>query len=79
MGKKEISVTINVGGVVAMLLSWYFNCSVLWALFHFILGWQYVAYRALMFIGLPQELSFIILLICSIKLYPPKIEYYEKA
>jgi hypothetical protein len=35
---------IGVGGVIAILLSWSVNHSVLWAAFHAFCGWLYVIY-----------------------------------
>jgi len=47
MNEKGRSTTTNgigIGAVLAMILSWTANKSILWALFHGILGWFYVFY-----------------------------------
>jgi len=31
-------------GVLAAMVSWYFNKSILWAILHFVLSWMYIAY-----------------------------------
>lgn len=41
------SVGIGVGTVIAVAMSWSYNHSVLWAIFHGFLGWFYVVYAAL--------------------------------
>ncbi|MCL2606455.1 MAG: hypothetical protein FWD93_04165 [Coriobacteriia bacterium] len=35
----------TVGGVLAMIISWMYNASIGWMLFHGLLGWWYVVYR----------------------------------
>lgn len=37
----------GVGGVLAMIISWSLNKSILWALIHGILGWIYIVYYAI--------------------------------
>jgi len=36
-----------VSGVLAVMVSWYFNKSILWAIFHYIFGWIYLLYSLL--------------------------------
>lgn len=38
---------IGIGSVLAMLLSWTTNHSVIWAIMHGVLGWLYVGYWVL--------------------------------
>ena len=45
-------ITIPINGLVrliinvfALMTSWFFNKSILWAIFHFVFGFWYVAYR----------------------------------
>jgi len=33
--------------IIAVMVSWYFNKSVLWAIFHFVFGWIYLLYSLL--------------------------------
>ena len=33
--------------IFAVMVSWYFNHSVLWAIFHFFIGWIYLLYSLL--------------------------------
>lgn len=33
--------------ILSVMVSWYFNKSVLWAIFHFIFGWIYLLYSLL--------------------------------
>jgi hypothetical protein len=35
---------IGIGSVLAMLLSWTTNHSIIWAIMHGVLGWIYVGY-----------------------------------
>ena len=35
----------SVGGVIAMIISWFTNGSIWWMLFHGLLGWWYVVWR----------------------------------
>jgi hypothetical protein len=39
--------TISLGGIVAALMSWKLNASVLWCIFHLFCGWAYVLYAFL--------------------------------
>lgn len=38
------------GVTVAVCMSWIFNHSVLWAIFHGILNWFYVAYKTIWYV-----------------------------
>ncbi len=42
--KEIIRNGISFGSVLAIVMSWTLNKSVLWAIFHGILGWIYVIY-----------------------------------
>jgi hypothetical protein len=42
--KTTPSVMLSVGSILALVMSWSFNHSVLWALVHFLLSWVYVGY-----------------------------------
>ncbi len=44
MSTGSISSGIGIGSVIAVVTSWSRNKSVLWAIFHGILGWFYVIY-----------------------------------
>ena len=35
---------IGIGSVLAVVISWMANQSILWAIFHGLLGWLYVIY-----------------------------------
>jgi hypothetical protein len=35
---------VTIGGLIAVILSWIVNHSVLWAILHFFFGWLYVVY-----------------------------------
>ena len=39
-----MQVTIGIGSIIAIVISWGINHSVLWAIFHAFLGWIYVIY-----------------------------------
>lgn len=39
---------IGLGSCLAVVISWSVNKSILWAIFHGILGWLYVLYYAVM-------------------------------
>lgn len=41
-----VTTGFSVGGLIAALLSWQLNKSIIWALFHFLIGWLYVFYAA---------------------------------
>lgn len=38
---------ITLGSLLAVLISWSYNHSVIWAILHFFLGWFYVIYALL--------------------------------
>lgn len=42
--KSPLTWIIN---ILAVMVSWYFNHSVLWAIFHFFIGWIYLLYSLL--------------------------------
>lgn len=44
---KKVSSGIGLGGVLAVIISWSLNHSILWAIIHGILGWIYVIYYVL--------------------------------
>ena len=44
MSSPVVSTSIGVGTIIAIMASWTRNKSVLWAIFHAILGWFYVVY-----------------------------------
>lgn len=39
-----VSTGLSMGGVMAMIMSWYFNHSIGWCILHGICGWFYVLY-----------------------------------
>jgi len=44
-GKKVVAgSSVGFGAVLAIVMSWTINKSILWAIFHGILGWLYVIY-----------------------------------
>jgi hypothetical protein len=43
-----ISILVFASRVLAVLVSWYYNSSILWAIFHFIIGPFYIIYSLLM-------------------------------
>ena len=50
--KKELVVNLYPKGILgaivnifALMVSWYFNKSILWGIFHFIFGFFYLIYR----------------------------------
>ncbi len=45
--EKTSSTGIGLGSVIAVALSWSLNKSILWAIFHGLLGWLYVIYWAI--------------------------------
>lgn len=45
--KEVIRNGISFGSVLAIVMSWTVNKSVLWAIFHGIIGWIYVLYYIL--------------------------------
>ena len=44
---KHYSSGIGIGGILAVVISYKVNQSILWALLHGFLGWFYVIYAAL--------------------------------
>ncbi|MGG0668568.1 hypothetical protein ABE073_08550 [Lederbergia citrisecunda] len=48
MEKKMVERGIGLGLCLAVVISWSVHKSILWAIFHGILGWLYVLYYALM-------------------------------
>ena len=42
---SKASTGISIGNVIAILLSWHVNESILWAFIHGIFGWFYVLYH----------------------------------
>ena len=47
MSKKTTSSGIGIGTVLAIILSWTVNKSILWAILHGIFGWFYVIYHVI--------------------------------
>ncbi|MES2673755.1 MAG: hypothetical protein V4660_05915 [Pseudomonadota bacterium] len=47
MSKKVAGAGIGVGTVIALILSWSANKSILWLIIHGFLGWFYVIYYVL--------------------------------
>ncbi|HTO99280.1 MAG TPA: hypothetical protein VMK66_19670 [Myxococcales bacterium] len=41
------SAGISLGGAIAVTISWSQHASILWAIFHGLLGWLYVIYFAI--------------------------------
>ena len=41
---KDCTIEIGIGGVLAIVLSWGVNHSILWAVLHGCCGWFYVIY-----------------------------------
>jgi hypothetical protein len=46
---ETIKTGITFGTALAMVISWYVNKSVLWAIFHGILSWIYVIYYVIFY------------------------------
>ena len=46
-GKSSSSAGIGIGTIIAVLLSWEANHSILWCIIHGLLGWFYVIYYLL--------------------------------
>lgn len=46
-GNGAISTGVKLGAVLAIVMSWTANQSILWALLHGVLGWIYVVYYLL--------------------------------
>lgn len=36
-----------IASILAVMVSWYFNHSILWAIFHYMFGWIYLVYSLL--------------------------------
>jgi len=45
--ESRVSITVVPGSVIAIIISWALNHSVLWAILHFFCGWLYVIYAVL--------------------------------
>lgn len=45
MKKSSSNIGIGIGTVIAIVLSWAANHSVLWCIIHGFFGWLYVLYR----------------------------------
>lgn len=57
---RRINITkcsILPGGILAVVLSWATNKSVLWCLMHWICGWFYVVYWAFRYGNLEQHIK----------------------
>lgn len=50
-GRKRfyIGFTVGLGNILAVVISWTYNKSILWAIIHGILGWIYVVYHVLVY------------------------------
>lgn len=46
-GKRSSSAGIGIGTIIAVLLSWEANHSILWCIIHGLLSWFYVIYYLL--------------------------------
>jgi hypothetical protein len=44
---NKVSSGIGIGSVLAIIISWSVNHSILWAIFHGMCGWLYVIYYAI--------------------------------
>jgi p-aminobenzoyl-glutamate transporter AbgT len=51
MSKSSASGGIGLGGLLAVILSWTVNHSIVWAILHFFCSWFYVIYWALEYSG----------------------------
>jgi len=47
MSKNSIGAGVGIGNIIAIVVSWSVNHSILWALIHGILGWLYIVYYVL--------------------------------
>jgi hypothetical protein len=45
---RSISILTAIANVIAALVSFYYNKSFLWAIFHFMFGWLYLIYSLLL-------------------------------
>ena len=41
---RKVTVFLGYGSITAVMVSWYINKSILWALLHMLFGWYYVIY-----------------------------------
>jgi hypothetical protein len=48
---EKTSTGIGIGTVIAIIVSWTTNHSIIWAVIHGLLGWFYLIYRLLGFGG----------------------------
>ena len=46
--KSSIGAGIGIGNIIAAVLSWTVNHSILWAIIHGILSWLYIVYYVLL-------------------------------
>ena len=70
-----MKLTVKWIGVLALALSWYLGNSLGWVLFHGMLGWHYLAYIAVVFLGVPRELAFFFILGVSFVVGESKLEF----
>lgn len=45
--KSRVGAGIGIGNVIAIVLSWSVNHSIIWAIIHGILSWVYIVYYVL--------------------------------
>lgn len=45
MSSKNYSIRIGIGAVIAVVVSWMTNYSILWCIIHGFCGWFYLLYR----------------------------------
>jgi hypothetical protein len=48
MDNNRPGCTIGIGNIIAMIISWHLNHSILWMLLHGLFGWLYVIYYLMM-------------------------------
>lgn len=46
--KSSIGAGIGIGNIIAIVISWTANHSIIWALIHGLFGWLYIIYYALL-------------------------------
>jgi hypothetical protein len=46
--KHSIGAGIGIGNIIAIVISWSVNHSIIWALIHGILSWLYIVYYVLL-------------------------------
>jgi hypothetical protein len=46
--KSNIGAGIGLGNIIAIVISWTANHSIIWALIHGLLGWIYIVYYVLL-------------------------------